>query len=445
MNSELSVNLNLILTQKQQIRSWFQDEVLASLSKVGTLTIFAPEDCRREIETLSKVKVEYYATLSDSSIEEDVFLQLLARNSHGKSYKLITRNHFSLGRFKPLRPSTINSWIYVFFRRMYFIRLLKSPSFSNQVSRRVNQFIDSSLLNFPRASISIVVANVSDLRTEIVSQSLNQMDAKWMMVAENWDNISSKLDTNRNPTYLGVWSPQTARHANELYKFPKERIRVIGSARVNRETISKLQRSVPKGVGLESKTVTIFYPGAGVQYETLAFISELKESINSHSSLVNLIYRPHPLSIKEYGVDFFKQWESEIEIDWPQISDRNIGDWPVLDSKLYEKMFGADLVIGTPSTFLLESVALNKPILLDMRSLRRGVSPRTVFEKSQHFREILQSGLVPKMYSVRDARNLVLQTLSTPQDLSDLRSDLIYLSNAGFGENLAKTLSLMLR
>ena len=69
----------------------------------------------------------------------------------------------------------------------------------------------------------------------------------------------------------------------------------------------------------------------------------------------------------------------------------------------------------------------------------------TVFEKSQHFQEILQSGLVPKMYSVRDARNLVLQTLSTPQDLSDLRSDLIYLSNAGFGENLAKTLSLMLR
>jgi hypothetical protein len=271
------------------------------------------------------------------------------------------------------------------------------------------------------------------------------MDAKWMMVVENWDNISSKLDTNRNPTYLGVWSPQTARHANELYKFPKERIRVIGSARVNRETISKLQRSVPKGVGLESKTFTIFYPGAGVQYETFAFISELKKSINSHSSLVKLIYRPHPLSIKEYGVDFFKQWESEIEIDWPQISDRNVCDWPVLDSKLYEKMFGADLVIGTPSTFLLESVALNKPILLDMRSLRRGVSPRTVFEKSQHFQEILQSGLVPKMYSVRDARNLVLQTLSTPQDLSDLRSDLIYLSNAGFGENLAKTLSLMLR
>jgi hypothetical protein len=103
-------------------------------------------------------------------------------------------------------------------------------------------------------------------------------------------------------------------------------------------------------------------------------------------------------------------------------------------------MYRSDLVIGTPSTFLLEAIALGMPVLLDMRSLRRKPSPRSVFRESQHFREILASDLIPKMYCVRDAQQLSIEVLKSDQNLAALRFDLIHISEVGFGHDLAKTI-----
>lgn len=435
-----SMKINLILTQTQQVRSWFQDEVLQSLSKIGSLNIFAPENFKFEIETLSNTEVNYFNLQHDPAIEEKVFLQLLARNFHADSYRLIARNYLRFRKLNLLRPSTFIWLKSYFFRLFLFFLILKSPRFSRKVAKQVDQFINLQVLAFPNADMNIVVANTSDLRTEIVKESLNLSGATWIMIVENWDNISSKLDTNRNPPYLGVWSPQTARHANKLYGFPMERIQIIGSARVNRRTITQLEKSIEKSSKKKGENFSVFYPGAGVQYESLEFILDLKRSLNKNPYNVNLVYRPHPLSIKEHGLNHYKNWEFEVDIDWPQIADSNLSDWPVLDSKLYERMYRSDLVIGTPSTFLLEAIAVGMPILLDMRSLRRKPSPRSVFKENQHFQEILASDLIPKMYCARDAQQLSIEVLNSNQNLAALRFDLIHISELGFGHDLAKTI-----
>jgi hypothetical protein len=302
------------------------------------------------------------------------------------------------------------------------------------------------LLDLPEADLTLLIANTSDLKTELISASLNHLELQWMLVAENWDNISSKLATHRNPSYLGVWSPQVLRQAETLYKYPKARIKILGSSRINLGLIDHLASAVvPVDKRIKAKNLRVFYPGAGVQYETCDFIFQLKKNFDRSDLAVHLIYRPHPLSIKEHGVEYYKSWEPDIEIDWPSIPNPTICDWPVLDISMYEKMITSDVVIGSPTTFLLEAIVLGKLIVLDMRPTGDIHSPQSLFQTYTHFKEILDFDGIPQIRSSGATSEEIFELINIGQNLFDLRGDLLGLPKDGFAKNLVSVISNILQ
>jgi hypothetical protein len=302
------------------------------------------------------------------------------------------------------------------------------------------------LLDLPEADLTLLVANANDLKTELISASLNHLNSQWMLVVENWDNISSKLATHRNPSYLGVWSPQTLRQAQELYGYPKERIKILGSSRINLGSLALLASAAfPLGKPANAKNVRVFYPGAGVQYETYDFIFQLKKNFNQSDFPVQLIYRPHPLSIKEHGAEYYKRWEPEIEIDWPAILNPTICDWPVLDISMYEKMITSEIVIGSPTTFLLEAIVLGKLIALDMRLTGDIHSPQSLFQTYAHFKEILDSADIPQIRFPDGTNDEIFELMNVGQNLDNLRKDILGLPKDGFVKHLVSVISDILQ
>jgi hypothetical protein len=110
--------------------------------------------------------------------------------------------------------------------------------------------------------------------------------------------------------------------------------------------------------------------------------------------------------------------------------------WPILDYSIYEKLIAADIVIGTPSTFLLEAMLLNKRIILDYRKLKSEHSPRELFESRTHFREIAKSDKIAKLFTLKDLDQLINEVVSKDQDYDDLLSYLIAGSEFTYGTRL---------
>jgi len=434
--------LNLILTQKQQVRAWFASNLLNTLSENFNLSIIAPENCKSEISLMSSHLVEYYKIPDNVKIERALFVQLLIHNRKGESYRSITRDHLRLPRLYFSRRSSLQQYFSAVIRQVRFYFQLLIPLISRIQSNRIEKYLHSMLLDLPEADLTLLVANANDLKTELISASLNHLDLQWMLVAENWDNISSKLATHRNPSYLGVWSPQNLRQAEALYGYPKERIKILGSSRINLGTLAQLASpAFPLGKPANAKNLRVFYPGAGVQYETYDFIFQLKKNFNRLDFPVDLIYRPHPLSVKEHGAEYYKRWEPEIEIDWPAIPNPTISDWPVLDISMYEKMITSEVVIGSPTTFLLEAIVLGKLIVLDMRPTRDIHSPQTLFQNYTHFKEILDSDGIPQIRFPDFTNDEIYELMNLGQNLDDLKKDLLGLPKEGFDKHLVSVVS----
>ena len=76
-------------------------------------------------------------------------------------------------------------------RKLLFIFLSKFAFSNNQ--KLVEKYIANNLIKFSTQDIYVLVTNMTDLRTEIVTRTLENSGSAFIQVVENWYNISSKF------------------------------------------------------------------------------------------------------------------------------------------------------------------------------------------------------------------------------------------------------------
>ena len=118
-----------------------------------------------------------------------------------------------------------------------------------------------------------------------------------------------------------------------------------------------------------------------------------------------------------------------------------MNEWPEIDSRLYKKMLDSDIVIGTPSTYLLESIILEKKVILDFRTIGKKKSPKEVFLGSEHFLEILSCDAIVRFDNLPELSKKIKETLLRLPSCNLLRQDLLFESKTSFTENLKLVLS----
>jgi hypothetical protein len=426
--------IGIILTQNQQIRSWLNEENLKPLQNIYEITIYVPAEYSGETGLYSK-NLNFYEIKKNSYIEKELLDLHLISHSNISSYKKKFASRFST-KFMEDGNFIINKLRKVYRERELIFKFLSKYTFNNK-QKMVEKFIAKNLIKFSTQDIYILVVNMTDLRTEIVTRTLENSGSSFIQVVENWDNVSSKFCPSATSRALVVWGDQSKDHARLLHNISGTKIHSLGSSRIPNKILVKKLQSI--NTNNQDKKLKIFYPGYGSEIETLDWVKQIYDAIfgGSLKSSAKIIFRPHPLALLNFGRDYYSELPKEIEIDWPTSGSGGLSDWPNLDKDIYKKMLESDLVIGSPSTLLLEALVFQKPVLLDLRGKQNDlVSPFSLFSRNTHLKEIFDDRRLLRFFHAHQLPSLVNEAVETQVDLKNLTEYLVHNDETNFTDRL---------
>ncbi len=440
------MKLSLILTQKSQLRVWLSKNTLTELLSCFELTIYAPISLKKTAEVYlnQEFTIHYFQVPSRPNLEMRIFSNLLVSHLHGPSFrrrfKYEIQGEGSLFGYL-LNPKALLRSIV---RNRFLIRCALSRKFRLLNFNLLTKEVLELQFCIDPCHLVVVVSNCSDLANEIAVQSAVQSAKPWVQIVDNWDNLSSKLCPSNESNGLIVWGRQTDRLAREIHLNDHRNIEALGSSRIpNVREIDKL-KNLRRQSNFNTGTLCVFYAGYGGKNENLNFMEVIyREICKEFPQLeIKVRFRPHPLSVKVNTRDYYMDWPRYYEIDLPRIEHQDVEDWPKLDKSLYDEMLKSDLVIGAPSTFLLEAMIFNLPIVLDLRkSWPKFYSHRDRFETASHFREIVDSNLFPKVRKTSEIGKTVRSALANPSDYTKLVQFILHNDSTDFAERLTQFLT----
>jgi len=440
----------IVLTQRQHLRTWIYQGHLNTLAEHFEISLFVPSSLSEVRIQNPRVKVVSWDFVKEPFWERISQYLLLISHRSNKTFaekirklildeqKIHSKSKLIFAYFKSIRRKPLLYLLHVplFFRCFDFL-------YQRHLLKKV-------VTNIPPSEIYLVIVSVSDYTTNLVLASLQLNESHVIQIMDNWDNISSKLCPSYLPKKIVVWSEQTRKHALEIHAIDSEKVIILGSPRFpNSKIVSNLIGSRQRETTKLSRKVRIFYAGFFSECNSIESVSELFKSIerNLPQFEFEFLYRPHPLNIGQNIEDSDSTWGvSQMSIHNPFIDARNTSGWPINSDTFYAEMINCDIVIGTPSTFLLEEILFRVNLILDNRDCTEHYnSARRYFSKSAHFEEIISSDYVRRIDSTEVSAKKVLEALERVVELpSELVNYLVYNDEKDYVQRLVEFVNLEL-
>ena len=410
------------------------------------LEIYLPDTLQGKINFYDRKieSIHYFKVPQRMDLDRNLLAFLITSHLRWPSF----RRRFKYEFFNQVKLSSVSRSLLGFLRSINRNRTLIWMYINKLHRASIEMKTKKALMKFRfqinPCDLIIVVSNTSDVVNEIALQAANDCNYPLIQIVENWDNLSSKLCPSKNAKKLIVWGQQTKKFAINIHGVKSETVVVLGSSRLpNRRKIENL-KTIQNRSKFQNDTIRVFYPGYGGENEDEKYLSRLQYEISREFPHLNvlIIFRPHPLTIKAKGKDFFSNLPSYIELDFPEIEYEKGSDWPKLNDSIYTTMLQSDLVIGTPSTFLLEAMLFNLPIVLDLRrTLPKFHSHRDRFLTATHFEEILNDSRIIRFMHESEIGEASRRALIGVEDYSDLTNYLIYNDDTDFANRLVSFLN----
>ena len=440
--------ITLVITQRQNLRTWVYQGLLDSLADRFKVTLYIPEQLSDLGLNNAKVNVIHWRVNNNAYWERITHFLTLTRHRHYKSYaERIKRSLLDEKMFDNRVDFSFN--LLKSFKRKPMLYLLHLKLIFRLVEFFHERHISRHLLkNVPKSSVHLVVVSLSDYVTSILLASLRSEGCHIVQIVDNWDNLSSKLCPVYSPDKIIVWSEQTKKHAVEIHEASASQVLILGSPRFpNRRIIDSLVRHHERDIKPGDKKVRIFYAGFFSECNNLDSILELFGEIESKLEMYQFqfIFRPHPMNLPHKRISEHHHLKiSNLEIEEPFIDEKNTSGWPLFSESLYTGLLDSDVVIVSPSTFLLEALLFNKRIILDNRdcSLHYN-SPRRHFLQNNHLDEIILSSTIPRINNTNEAPQILLESLANEMKASETLKDyLIYNDDQDYAKRLEDFVSL---
>ncbi len=422
----------LALTQRQHLRTWLYQGLLDVLADNFELTLLMPRSLEDVDINHLRIEVVYWEEEKSELWDRiTLYLNLIRHRKYMTFAERIKKLIFDEKKFnsriliilaliKSLRRKPM-----LYLLHVRFVYLFVKTLHNKHISRKLIKVL-------PKADIHLVVVSLNDYLTTVLLASLEFEKKHVVQIVENWDNLSSKLCPVYSPQKIIVWGEQTKKHAVEIHGVKPNRVVVLGSPRFpSTAAIDNLSHrsNNPQEAGRDR--IRIFYAGFFSECSSLNSALELFEKIETDlpQYAFEFVFRPHPMRRTELGKgEQSKAKVCRLVIDNPIIDESNKSGWPTYSESLYEGFLMSDLVIGSPSTFLLEELLFDCRIILDNRDC--GIhynSARMYFSKSTHFEEILSDPSILRINDVSEAADIVLSALSQEKEsINELKNLLIY-------------------
>jgi hypothetical protein len=116
---------------------------------------------------------------------------------------------------------------------------------------------------------------------------------------------------------------------------------------------------------LRNSVFTVLYLGFSLQHNEIRVLNKIYMALLSKHGENNfrVIYRPHPYALERVRAD--EILNKNIEIEMVSINDLNLNGAPSYNDAYFHSLQSANLVIGPPTTMLVEAMLMDKLCLVD--------------------------------------------------------------------------------
>ncbi len=280
-----------------------------------------------------------------------------------------------------------------------------------------------ALINKVAPDIVIVVSTGAEpLLAEM--QKIGQLPCPWVFLPDNWDNVFTKSIFRHRPDEFWVWSEQQLEHLNRTFGVENLKIQIIGSSRFSYEARRNFS-PVKSRMARDSAAMKILYAGQESPHDEISdlmwIVKVLKLNTFSNIEQFEILYRPHPTararsSESKHLVQLVESCSSDskilIEIVTHGQDLRRRQNEDVMSA-----IRNVDVVIGAPTTLLLESLFYDVPaaVLLRDDGIHRTSSGRIW----HHYLHFLPLEDFPQFQVIEEQTELIsfLESFNVKQDL----------------------------
>ena len=377
MKDDSKKKIALVLLRNQFLISWIDSGIVDDLNSSGKfeVTVFAPQEILELLPTDAGYdKITIQSVGGSKAAKHLVAMNWVALRHKSSTFGFSLQRTFKTdywfwsrhqglvaGTKQTLRNARTICWnirkkiLVVFyalkpfrlFANLYRSKLGKSNLLPTEISQGNYEW-----LVMPSCAID-------GITTDFIAES-RAIGLKSIVAIDNWDNLTSKSVYVVKPDYLTVMGERCVEHANVIHDFATQRVLAFGLPRFDGH-----RKFLATGV----KPITrakrrIMYAGFSLAHSEKRVVDAIANHLDEKfgSGSIEVLYRPHPAPIRRLD-DY--EIENTNVVTFNHDSLGRIG-LPAMDESFINSLNSADIVVGAPTTLMLEAMLLGRPCLVDL-------------------------------------------------------------------------------
>lgn len=312
------------------------------------------------------------------------------------------------GKFAPFKTifASLKSLVHFGHRRLRFliVRIFSIPVWSACVvgflSKQVKEKYLIKKLEEINPDIVLYVTSLYEYSSIPLSRYCKQKKIKYILIPDNWDNLSTKRTLWEKPDYVGVWGNQGISHLEKIHRMAKATALTLGSPRMvpllNKAAKAKLEKSYK----------TLLFVGSAIPYDECSLIQVLLKKVESSEVRMKLVYRPYPWRAHAIPREILEHRNFVLDKSIERIVlEKRVNDFDPKFDDYVNLLQESDLIVGGLSTMLLEAAIIGKQVLGLIHNDKSGSidSPHLGFQYFEHVRGLEK---FPNLILCEDLDNL---------------------------------------
>ena len=371
--------LALVLLSREYIRSWVDSGLVKALLESGQfeIIIYVKSDLVAALDRYLDCKV-VGLDQTDSTQSAKILNDLSWANGRSRSLTFqfsYQRIFFTDNRYFPFRLG-IKKGTFWFLRnirtsyanikgkrRVIFFSILPRRLTNRTKLKALSKVgrIPQEIKDFNPDWLIIVCNTVTPIVVDYLGEA-RKIGIKTIVPIDGWDNLTSKSVFALTPNYLTVMGELCVNHAVVIHEIDSNSVLPLGLPRFD------LYRSNKRNGGKvkNSTRKRVLYAGFSLAHSEKRVVDTLANYLDARYGLgfVEVHYRPHPQPVPRID---------DYEIRNPSVVVTEHGDLsrtglPQMGDEFISAITEADVVVGAPTTLMLEAMLVGRPCVLDITS-----------------------------------------------------------------------------
>ena len=391
----------IVLFNRQYIRSWIDTGLLRDLLDTGEfdVTVFIPNHVLIQWADAGQYKTSVIESIQPTKAATNlVALSWVALRSRSSTFRFsLERNFLSDYRLFPFRIGAKEGF-FQFLRNLrtigvntrakrkavlYFFPLFRLLSRKNRQKLENGHALPPQIADGNFDWLVMPCNALDELMTDYLAHA-RQIKLRTILAIDNWDNLTSKSAFVVHPNLMTVMGAKCVQYAVEIHNSNPKTVLPIGLPRFD------VYRTLNKnGVAAKSSSQKrVLYAGFSLAHSEKRVVDALANYLDTKygTGEVEVHYRPHPLAVPRID---------DYEIKNPHVVVTEHGDLlrtglPHMDNEFINALTEADVVVGAPTTLMLEAMLVGRPCVLDITSDKfHRTTAGNAAQRYTHMRDLL--------------------------------------------------------